>query len=1055
MPDHKRQRDLFRILLALLLCFFQQMPGTCALHPLQLHPPSIVVKFGSPVSANCSTDAPSNSIGWEISQGQVTKVENKFATWTLQKLTHWDIKPMCYINLENGGQYDRNLNITIYKPPDWVSISTVNHTGPMIEGTEYKLQCKVQDVAPLRLLTVTWYKGQQLVYTDSSFHNNNNNFPDNITSTLQISPHRDNDGVQYKCEAELKLGPLGPQPPPVASSDPLNITVYYGPEFSNCPEIVWLKEGQSLAGYCNVTGRPFPHSHWEREGSAINPAMPLNRTSSGMYEIITNRNATKSMKVEVMYGPEISCGHNYTVTEGESFIPNCTVVGHPSFRMIWYKDGEEAEMPRTMYRTHAGQYNLTAFNNNSNTYHTLEIDVRYPPSEISELQDASVSIGQYVVLKCSSNANPWPTYKWIYHQAPNVRIEDQDGVSLLHINQTGGDNIGTYTCIAFNELGKKSRKVRVDVQGAKATCPLSLRPQFIELEKGGTVNVTCDSSASTENLSWKISNNVYNVSTLLMNSTLLIEVLGWNGKASCHGQFVGLDDCQKDLNITIYKCPDQVSIRTLGLAEAEPMKEGNSYTLLCDIQNVAPVQFLTVNWYNGQNLVKSERFDEKNPANITTMLKISPNRNDTEIQLSCEAELKLGQKLIQVKSEPLNRTVHSIPVIKEKLPRQVPVFRGYPQTLICEASGYPEPTITWIFNNNRIEGGNLIVEEASGKYTCIASNSLGNDTREVNVVLEDATCELVLKPSELLVEYGASASVDCYYTKAPSTHTRMGWKASQGAVDMIENVQLITWKVDSLVHWDIQPICYLNTLAGHCQTKLPVTVYNLPDWVSISTVGHTGPMIEGKQYELQCHVHNVAPVHLLTVNWYKGQHLVAKTSFSDSTKTPVNQSTRFHMSLSRADDGVRYRCEAELELSRTRAGTQASSKVASQVLGLTVHYSPQVTSVVESFNETSEYTALNCTVTANPPPRYTWHSTNLGKEFNIGHPVLYLSSLGSGNYTCTASNGIGSVSKLFIVQAKPRGRNCTTFWAIVGPFAGLAVVMIIGYLLVKKRTINK
>lgn len=88
------------------------------------------------------------------------------------------------------------------------------------------------------------------------------------------------------------------------------------------------------------------------------------------------------------------------------------------------------------------------------------------------------------------------------------------------------------------------------------------------------------------------------------------------------------------------------------------MKEGNSYTLLCDIQNVAPVQFLTVNWYNGQKLVKSERFDEKNPANITTMLKISPNRNDTKIQLSCEAELKLGQKLIQVKSEPLNRTVH-------------------------------------------------------------------------------------------------------------------------------------------------------------------------------------------------------------------------------------------------------------------------------------------------------------------------------------------------------------------------------------------------------------
>lgn len=111
----------------------------------------------------------------------------------------------------------------------------------------------------------------------------------------------------------------------------------------------------------------------------------------------------------------------------------------------------------------------------------------------------------------------------------------------------------------------------------------------------------------------------------------------------------------------------------------------------------------------------------------------------------------------------------------------------------------------------------------------------------------------------------------------------------------------------------------------------------LPDQVSISIVGHTGPMIEGKQYDLQCDVYNIAPVHLLTVNWYKGQHLVAKTCFSDSTKSPVNQSTRFHMSLSRADDGVYYRCEAELKLSRARAEAQTPSKLASKVLGLTVH----------------------------------------------------------------------------------------------------------------------
>lgn len=93
------------------------------------------------------------------------------------------------------------------------------------------------------------------------------------------------------------------------------------------------------------------------------------------------------------------------------------------------------------------------------------------------------------------------------------------------------------------------------------------------------------------------------------------------------------------------------------------------------------------------------------------------------------------------------------------------------------------------------------------------------------ILFLDVSCKLVLKPPELLVKYGASASVDCS-TATPSNHTGMGWEASQGAVGMMEDVQLITWKVDNLVHWEIQPVCFVNTLAGQCQIKLPVTVYS-------------------------------------------------------------------------------------------------------------------------------------------------------------------------------------------------------------------------------------
>ncbi len=87
-----------------------------------------------------------------------------------------------------------------------------------------------------------------------------------------------------------------------------------------------------------------------------------------------------------------------------------------------------------------------------------------------------------------------------------------------------------------------------------------------------------------------------------------------------------------------------------------------------------------------------------------------------------------------------------------------------------------------------------------------------------------------------------------------------------------------------------------------------------PDSVFISTVYHSGPMTEGKEYKLQCDVHDVAPVQYLTVKWYKGQTLLDQTTFTDTIKTPVNETVTLLIRPDRADDGAQYRCEAELDL---------------------------------------------------------------------------------------------------------------------------------------------
>lgn len=210
----------------------------------------------------------------------------------------------------------------------------------------------------------------------------------------------------------------------------------------------------------------------------------------------------------------------------------------------------------------------------------------------------------------------------------------------------------------------------------------------------------CDSTAPGARLNWQLENHVVTGRTLVISSTLFSNVSDWNLKATCHGQFEGLDDCQKDLNVIIYsKChfvdcirlintaclsdsniyspfviifikhliselPEKVSLSTRD--DAEPMIEGKNYTLQCDVQNAGPVQFLSVNWYKGQNLLKSNIFSEiKTFDNKSTTLTIFPSRNDAKTLYSCEAELRLASKnSLKVKSDPLNITVHCEYIVK-------------------------------------------------------------------------------------------------------------------------------------------------------------------------------------------------------------------------------------------------------------------------------------------------------------------------------------------------------------------------------------------------------
>uniref|UniRef100_A0A3P9C8B5 Ig-like domain-containing protein n=1 Tax=Maylandia zebra TaxID=106582 RepID=A0A3P9C8B5_9CICH len=184
------------------------------------------MKYGDPANVTCvacQKDCSGDVPGLEHAVGKISQ-SGTTMFWTVDRLTEWGISLQCYYTNDAGDQCTTVLNPTLYRKylPESVSISFVNHTEMMFENQQYTLQCSVQNVALVQSLTMTFYRGNTALRHLQS--DSEHKKPVNETFTLNITPRREDDGAQYWCEAKLELGPAGPQPPPVVTSEKLNKT---------------------------------------------------------------------------------------------------------------------------------------------------------------------------------------------------------------------------------------------------------------------------------------------------------------------------------------------------------------------------------------------------------------------------------------------------------------------------------------------------------------------------------------------------------------------------------------------------------------------------------------------------------------------------------------------------------------------------------------------------------------------------------------------------------------------------------------------------------------
>uniref|UniRef100_A0A3P9J5C4 Ig-like domain-containing protein n=1 Tax=Oryzias latipes TaxID=8090 RepID=A0A3P9J5C4_ORYLA len=288
------------LLFTRLLSFPPSTVYTCPNKPV-FTPSSLVVKYGDPAFATCvacQSDCDESLANLEAAG--LKEKNGRTLKWKVNSLTEWKSDPICYNIDHNGTQCCSTLKVTLYQMPTNVSISVLNHSGPMLEKSRYDLVCEVQDVAPAENLTVTFYRGQTEL-GKAQFSRSTSRKPKNGSFSLSFKATKEDDGAQFSCGAKLELGPEGPQRPLVVRSQSLTATVHCKSK-ENPLSSITVKERGTLRLNCSAVGNPNPSYTWTLpfRGPHFNDGVLTIETASSQHEgqyNCTVRNSVKTVSV--------------------------------------------------------------------------------------------------------------------------------------------------------------------------------------------------------------------------------------------------------------------------------------------------------------------------------------------------------------------------------------------------------------------------------------------------------------------------------------------------------------------------------------------------------------------------------------------------------------------------------------------------------------------------------------------------------------------------------------------------------------------------------------
>jgi len=204
----------------------------------------------------------------------------------------------------------------------------------------------------------------------------------------------------------------------------------------------------------------------------------VNRHDAGTYTCLATNSLGESMAkdvaIDVQFPPNVTASSSAArpVVEGrDSVTLACAADANPEAELAWRKEGEGRVLGNfptldigVVSRTDMGTYTCTATNPlGVSQPATVDVITYFPPNVtvVSSSAAALVEGADSVILTCTADSNPPPTYLWVRKGGPQGEVGRGPVLTISPVDRT---DIDTYSCIASNSLGSSQpRAVSVDV----------------------------------------------------------------------------------------------------------------------------------------------------------------------------------------------------------------------------------------------------------------------------------------------------------------------------------------------------------------------------------------------------------------------------------------------------------------------------------------------------------------------------------------------------------------------------------------------------------------